>query len=115
MCQIMENTKHGARIAQRFQPSPIQTSTRQNNPLSKNMLLEGKSVFDCSLCEMNKMHDDEGNLTFIYENVHVPPGIWASEQGFSSGSICLVLVSHDYSEDDYIRNYEDYLEYIKTR
>ena len=23
--------------------------------------------------------------------LHVPPGIWASEQGFSSGSICLVL------------------------
>ena len=33
---------------------------------------EGKSVFDCSLCELNKMHDPEGNLTYMYENIHVP-------------------------------------------
>lgn len=45
--------------------------------------------------------------------LHVPPGIWASEQAFSSGSICLVLASHGYIEEDYIRNYEDYLEYIQ--
>lgn len=45
--------------------------------------------------------------------LHVPPGIWASEQAFSSGSICLVLASHGYCEEDYIRNYEDYLEFIK--
>lgn len=47
--------------------------------------------------------------------LHVPPGIWASEQGFSSGSICLVLASHGYSEDDYIRNYDDYLKFVKER
>ena len=153
------------------------TSLKLNNPLNNYMPEEGKSVFDCSLCELNKMHDKEGNLTFMYENVHVPfpinrvfysydipggedrgahahkhchqfliaasgsfevalddgvnkrtillnrpfwglhipPGIWASEQGFSSGSICLVLASEGYSEDDYIRNYNDYLEYLKIR
>lgn len=48
-----------------------------------------------------------------FYGLHVPPGIWASEQAFSSGSICLVIASHGYSEEDYIRNYEDYLEYIK--
>lgn len=48
------------------------TSVKLNNPLNKHMMDEGKSVFDCSLCELNKMHDAEGNLTFMYENVHVP-------------------------------------------
>ena len=48
-----------------------------------------------------------------FYSLHVPPGIWASEQAFSSGSICLVLASHGYSEEDYIRKYEDYLEYIQ--
>lgn len=48
-----------------------------------------------------------------FYGLHVPPGIWASEQAFSSGSICLVLASHGYCEEDYIRNYEDYLEYIQ--
>lgn len=150
------------------------TSVRLNEPMNRQMLNEGKSVFDCSLCELNKMHDPEGNLTYMYENVHVPfpinrvfysydipggedrgahahrachqfliaasgsfevvlddgtnkrtvllnrpfwglhvpPGIWASEQGFSSGSICLVLASHGYDANDYIRNYDEYLAYL---
>jgi len=41
--------------------------------------------------------------------LHIPPGIWASEVNFSSGSICLVLASHKYDESDYIRSYEEYL------
>jgi hypothetical protein len=44
-----------------------------------------------------------------YMGLHIPPGIWASELNFSSGSICLVLASHTYNENDYIRNYNDYL------
>lgn len=37
--------------------------------------------------------------------LHIPPGIWAAEKGFSSGSVCLVLASHKYTEEDYIREY----------
>lgn len=131
------------------------------------------TVYDCSVIELPKNHDPEGNLTPVYSNehvpfdikrvfylydipggesrgahahkkchqflvaasgafevvlddginkrtvtlnrpffgLHVPPGIWASEQGFSSGSVCLVLASEKYNESDYIRNYEDFLEY----
>ena len=44
--------------------------------------------------------------------LHIPPRIWASEINFSSGSICLVLASHEYSEEDYVRDYDEYLKYI---
>ncbi len=40
--------------------------------------------------------------------LHIPPGIWASEINFSSGAICLVLASHEYNEEDYIRDYDDF-------
>jgi hypothetical protein len=43
--------------------------------------------------------------------LHIPPGIWASEVNFSGGGICLVLASHEYDEGDYIRDYQDYLNY----
>lgn len=43
--------------------------------------------------------------------LHIPPHVWAAEQNFTSGAICLVLASHIYSEEDYIRSYEDYLTY----
>jgi len=49
-----------------------------------------------------------------YYGLHIPPGIWAAEQGFSSGSICLVLTSHGYDADDYIRDYQEYLIWKKT-
>lgn len=133
------------------------------------------TVFDCSLYQLEKNHEEQGNLTYVYNSIHVPfdvkrvfysydipggeargahahkechqfliaasgsfevvlddgvnkrtvllnrpfyglhvpPGIWASEQGFSSGSICLVLASEGYLEDDYIRDYVDFLAYRK--
>lgn len=48
-----------------------------------------------------------------YIGLHVPPGIWASEINFSSGAICLVLASHFYSEYDYLRNYDEFINYLK--
>jgi hypothetical protein len=49
------------------------------------------------------------NLNRPYFGLHIPPGIWAAEKCFSSGAICLVLASHKYSESDYIRDYQYYL------
>jgi len=46
-----------------------------------------------------------------YRGLHIPPGIWASEVNFSSGVICLVLTSHKYDENDYIREYKEFLNY----
>jgi hypothetical protein len=46
-----------------------------------------------------------------YFGLHIPPGIWAAEKSFSSGAICLVFASHKYNEEDYIRNYDSFIEY----
>ncbi|MBQ9399398.1 MAG: WxcM-like domain-containing protein [Bacteroidales bacterium] len=134
------------------------------------------NVDDCKLISLPKEEFDEGHLTYVYDNVHIPfavrrvfytydipsgesrgahahrhchqllvavsgafevvlddgvrrrtvmlnrpniglhipPGIWASEQEFSSCSVCLVLASHRYEESDYIRSYADFLEYLKN-
>ena len=40
----------------------------------------------------------------------IPTGIWRELKNFSSGSVCLVLASDVFSEEDYIREYEDFLE-----
>jgi len=48
-----------------------------------------------------------------YHGLLIPPSIWASEMNFSSGSVCLVLASHPYSAEDYIRDYQDFLAYRK--
>ncbi len=48
-----------------------------------------------------------------YYGLHIPPGIWAAEKGFSSGAVCLVLASHKFDDSDYIRNYNEYLSSIR--
>jgi len=35
-------------------------------------------------------------------------GIWRELENFSSGSVCLVLASGVFEEEDYIRNFEDF-------
>ena len=74
-------------------------------------LIAGSGSFDVLL--------DDGKskklvtLNQPYKGLHIPPGIWASEINFSSGSICLVLASHKYDEKDYIREYNAFLKYKK--
>jgi hypothetical protein len=38
----------------------------------------------------------------------IVPGIWRNLNNFSGGGICLVMASHEYDENDYIRDYEIY-------
>lgn len=39
----------------------------------------------------------------------IPSGIWRELENFSKGTVCLSLVSAAYDEDDYIREYEEFL------
>lgn len=46
-----------------------------------------------------------------YQGLLIVPGIWSELLNFSSGAICLVLTSHLYDESDYIRYYNDFLDF----
>lgn len=46
-----------------------------------------------------------------FNGLYVVPGIWRELDDFSSGSVCLVLASHEYDENDYIREYREYLKW----
>lgn len=131
------------------------------------------TVYDCSVVELGKIENNQGNLTVVQSNLnvpfdikrvfylydipggeargahahkqchqflvavsgsfevvlddgrtkrtvvlnrpfyglHIPPGIWAAEQGFSSGSVCLVMASEKFDEEDYVREYETFLKH----
>lgn len=63
---------------------------------------------------------DDGNIkrTYTlnrpYQGLLVVPGIWRTLDDFSSGAVCMVLASEGYSEDDYIRSYDDYIKFKKN-
>lgn len=44
-----------------------------------------------------------------YEGLYICPGVWRELKNFSSGSVCLVLASNFYSEDDYYRDYDQFI------
>ena len=61
------------------------------------------------------LDDGEVKRTFLlnrpYQGLLVVPGIWRTLDDFSSGSVCMVLASEKYKEDDYIRDYDEFLNY----
>jgi dTDP-4-dehydrorhamnose 3,5-epimerase-like enzyme len=46
-----------------------------------------------------------------YQGLLIPPGLWRDLDNFSSGSICMVLASELYDENDYFRDYEKFLDW----
>ena len=49
------------------------------------------------------------HLSRSYYGLLIPPLIWREMDNFSSGSVCMVLASNKYVEDDYYRDYDQYL------
>ena len=54
------------------------------------------------------------HLNRSYYGLYVCPMIWRELDNFSSGSVCMVLASNRYDEDDYYRSYSEYLQALKT-
>ena len=40
--------------------------------------------------------------------------IWRELENFSSGAVCLVLASNVYDEEDYIRNYDQFIDSVNS-
>lgn len=49
------------------------------------------------------------HLSRPYIGLYVCPMIWRELDNFSSGSVCMVLASNCYDEDDYYRDYTEFL------
>lgn len=54
-------------------------------------------------CEQRRFH-----LNRSYYGLYVCPMMWRELDNFSSGSVCMVLASNRYAEDDYYRDYGDF-------
>jgi hypothetical protein len=50
------------------------------------------------------------HLNRSYYGLYVCPMIWRELDNFSSGSVCMVLASNLYDEDDYYRDYASFIE-----
>ena len=48
------------------------------------------------------------HLNHPYQGLYVGTGIWRTLDDFSSGAVCLVIASHLFEEEYYIRDYDEY-------
>ena len=69
----------------------------------------------------SKVRITDGKEEFVIElnkpmmGVYIPKMIWKDMSDFSSDSVLLVLASTHYDGDEYIRNYDDYLEIMNKK
>ena len=54
------------------------------------------------------------HLNRSYYGLYLPPMLWRQIDNFSSGSVCMVLASDYYDEDDYYRDYSDFLAAVRA-
>ncbi|WP_417260884.1 MULTISPECIES: sugar 3,4-ketoisomerase [Alphaproteobacteria] len=50
------------------------------------------------------------HLNRSYQGLYICPMIWRELDNFSSGSVCMVLASNLFDEDDYHRDYQTFLQ-----
>lgn len=74
----------------------------------------------CVSGEVHVVADDGVNrqelvLDHQRRGVYLPPMTWGIQYRYSSGSILLVLASHPYDADDYIRDYDEFLREVAAQ
>jgi len=55
------------------------------------------------------------HLNRSYYGLYVSPMMWRTIDNFSSGSVCMVLASELYDENDYFRNYSEFMSAVKNK
>ncbi len=61
------------------------------------------------------LDDGKSRRSFLlnrpYQGLYVKPGMWRDLVDFSSGAVAMVLASEVYRQEDYIRDYEEFIDF----
>ena len=52
-------------------------------------------------------------LNRSYNGLYVPNGLWRKMENFSTNSLAMVISSTKFSEEDYLRDYNEFLKYTQ--
>jgi carbonic anhydrase/acetyltransferase-like protein (isoleucine patch superfamily)/dTDP-4-dehydrorhamnose 3,5-epimerase-like enzyme len=64
----------------------------------------------CSVVAEDGINREEFLLDRPDLGLHLPPMVWATEYNYSSDAVLLVFASHHYDAEDYIRDYDEFIQ-----
>lgn len=67
-------------------------------------------------CKILLDNGEEKKVVFLekpYEGLYIANNMWREMFDFSPDAVLMVLASDYYTEEDYIRSYDDFLEFVK--
>ena len=67
----------------------------------------------CTLTVTDGIDTDSVELSPRNKGYYLPCGYWRDLEKFTSDAVCVVLASEHYDESDYIRSFDEYLEWTK--
>ena len=72
----------------------------------------------CGSCDVS-LYDGNNKKEIVLDNpergIYFNSGVWCELSNFKKGTVVLALASEPYFEEEYIRNFEDYIKYIKDK
>ena len=80
---------------------------------TEELIVAASGSFTVHLDDGATKHDYFLNRS--YYGLYVPALVWRELSNFSSGSVCLVLASERFEEQEYIRNYEEFLNIVRLK
>ena len=69
----------------------------------------------CKLMLDNGKEKKIVSLEKPYEGLYISNNIWREMYDFSSDAVLMVLASDVYKEEDYIRNYDEFLKFVNMK
>jgi oxalate decarboxylase/phosphoglucose isomerase-like protein (cupin superfamily) len=76
---------------------------------SEEFIVAISGSFDLVLHDGKK--ESKYSLNRSYYGIYVPKLIWRKLENFSTNSLALILSSTSFNENDYIRNFEEFIRY----
>lgn len=74
----------------------------------QRLIMAVNGAFDVTVDDGHRRHTF--HLDRPYRALYIPAGIWRTIDNFTSGSVCLALASCKYDANDYVRDYNRFLE-----
>ncbi|HLD98909.1 MAG TPA: WxcM-like domain-containing protein [Bdellovibrionota bacterium] len=68
----------------------------------------------CSVVVDDGRNREEILLDDLSTGIHIPPMVWGVQYKYTPDAVLLVLASDPYDRNDYIRDYDEFLELVRT-